>query len=44
MKMKDLFILIFSGFVMLSFLIGCVENKKLAENVTPPKAEKSRRN
>jgi len=40
MKMKDLFILIFSGFVMLSFLIGCVENKKLAENVTPPKAEK----
>jgi oligopeptidase B len=40
MNIQKLFILIISGVVMLSFLIGCVENKKLVENVPPPKAEK----
>jgi oligopeptidase B len=34
------FISVVAGIIMLSFILGCEEDKKLADNVTPPKAEK----
>jgi len=40
MKIQKLLIITVLGVIMLSFLVGCTENKKLVENVTPPVAEK----
>ena len=40
MNFRKIFILVVGGIIMFSFLFGCAENKKLADDVTPPKAEK----
>jgi oligopeptidase B len=40
MNDKKLFSLTILGIIILSLLVGCTENEKLGDNVTPPKVEK----